>query len=339
MAEKNEQLELDLELEPAEGSGVYVDDKGSIVEQDERLRQVPEKQKPLISPDDDEREEQEDQDEAEEVARAHTEEDREAIRERRRKERKLRKIHQRERLENKDRLIASLQRQVQDMSARIAQAEQRQVGFDISKLDRDLQEAIDTANEAKEHLRAAAESADGEGVANATELYYAARRKAEYLAGIKQNLNRAARQPAPVKAADPELKRHADDWMRRNPWFDLNERDEDSKIAKVIDNQLAAEGYDPRTKEYWDELDDRLSARLPHRYSSSNVNGSGGTRRSVVSGSGKNSGTSSGNGAAGKFYLSADRVKAMKDAGIWDQPDARAKMVEAYRRYDKENKR
>ncbi len=43
-------------------------------------------------------------------------------------------------------------------------------------------------------------------------------------------------------------------------------KDEDSAIVKVIDQRLAAEGYNPATEEYWVELDNRVARRLPHRY-------------------------------------------------------------------------
>jgi hypothetical protein len=39
----------------------------------------------------------------------------------------------------------------------------------------------------------------------------------------------------------------------------------------------------------------------------------------------------------GGFKLSAERVKAMKEAGIWDDPERRQKMITKYRELDKQN--
>lgn len=53
------------------------------------------------------------------------------------------------------------------------------------------------------------------------------------------------------------------------------------------------------------------------------------------------SGRESGGGAAqnrGGFRLSSERVKALKDAGIWDNPAERAEAVKRFREYDKMNK-
>lgn len=41
----------------------------------------------------------------------------------------------------------------------------------------------------------------------------------------------------------------------------------------------------------------------------------------------------------GEFRLSAERVQAMKEAGIWDNAEKRAKMIKHYAAYDRANKR
>ena len=50
--------------------------------------------------------------------------------------------------------------------------------------------------------------------------------------------------------------------------------------------------------------------------------------RSVVTGSGKESATSS--GGKNTFTLTPEQVRAMKDAGMWDDPEKRAKMTRRY---------
>jgi hypothetical protein len=62
------------------------------------------------------------------------------------------------------------------------------------------------------------------------------------------------------------VQRNAGDWLSKNSWYDPSGKDTDSRIAKIIDSDLAGEGWDPADPEYWDELDNRLKERLPHRY-------------------------------------------------------------------------
>jgi hypothetical protein len=58
----------------------------------------------------------------------------------------------------------------------------------------------------------------------------------------------------------------------------------------------------------------------------------------------RRSGTSSGrtdvSGSAVKntFTLSRDRVQALKDAGMWDDPSKRAKAIRSYADFDRKNR-
>jgi hypothetical protein len=116
--------------------------------------------------------------------------------------------------------------------------------------------------------------------------------------------------------------------MNRNDWYDPAANDEDTAIAKVIDGKLAQEGWDPGSSEYWDELDRRLQKRLPHRYTDSVDDHSRRSRpRSVVTGSGREVG---GGSSRQTFVLSPEQVRAMKDAGMWDDPQSRARMIKRY---------
>ena len=39
-----------------------------------------------------------------------------------------------------------------------------------------------------------------------------------------------------------------------------------------------------------------------------------------------------------QFILTPDRVKAMKDAGAWDNPQRKQKMIENFIKYDRQNR-
>jgi len=129
----------------------------------------------------------------------------------------------------------------------------------------------------------------------------------------------------------------AADWLTDNPWYDPSGQDEDSEIAMTIDKKMVKEGWNPSSPEYWDELDNRLQKYLPHRYNDHIDETPRSKPKTVVTGSGRESVTNSG-GRANTFTLSPDRVRAMKDAGMWDDPEKRAKMIKRYALEDRNRK-
>lgn len=276
-------------------------------------------------------------DEAAEVAAAATDEEREAIRARRREERVARKEHRRQKEEESRRLISSLQRQNQELSGRLQAIEQRNTGTDLAQIDHAIGEAAGYAEEAKRRMDAAVTAQDGKALAEANEVYYAARRRAEDLAAYKAKLTQA-RPERPV--LDPALVTQARNWMGKYSWYDPSGRDQDSRVVIAVDQALADEGtYDPRTPEYWQELDSRVKKYLPHRVKQA-YNDSAGTVAAksgpMIAGSGREGSASAGGEPSG-FRLSKERVDALKDAGLWDDEKAREKAIARYRAYDKEH--
>jgi len=55
----------------------------------------------------------------------------------------------------------------------------------------------------------------------------------------------------------------ASEWKSRNPWFGHARYGEQTAIASAIDRQLASEGYDKNTSDYYMELTKRLRRRCP----------------------------------------------------------------------------
>jgi hypothetical protein len=177
-------------------------------------------------------------------------------------------------------------------------------------------------------LSEATSSGDGEAAVAAQEALYDARQKMNQLASLKQQAGRPTQERA---AIDPGVQRHAAQWIDRNGWYKPDLSDTDSKIAKVIDEDLVKEGWNPGTADYWDELDARLQKRLPHRYneSSDRRDSPNRTPRNTVGSSGREASAAYG-GTNRTFTLTAEQVRAMKDAGMWDNPEKRAKMIKRY---------
>lgn len=253
--------------------------------------------------------------------------DTEAIRAARREKRKLKKQYHRQQQAEKDLRYNQLVRQNQELLQRLSAVEQKTHGSELARVDKAIEDHQVRLQYAKMKMAEAASANDGEAMANAQEMWYDARQKVEAL----ENLRKQAAQPPKQQPIAPDLaiQRNAAAWMERNDWYDPQTKDVDSKIAKVVDEGLIAEGYDPRSSEYWDELDNRLQSRLPHRYTDEAEEKPSVKRpRSVVIGSGRESAASS--GGRNTFTLSADQVRAMKDAGMWEDPALRAKMIKRY---------
>lgn len=261
-----------------------------------------------------------------------SEEERERIRERRREERQRKKQIQREREESLRRQVEAERHRVNELTERLAIIERRSTGSEMAQLDDSIKKAAEASEWFKGQIAEAASQGNHLGVAEATEKMIAAREEAQRLARIK-DAHSQRQQQAP--ALDPRVHQHLVRFQEKHKWFDG--ANEDSRVARAIENSLAGEGWDVRLPQYWEELDFRLKKYLPHRFNSASVPSEKQreSRRNVITGSGRES---SSGASKGEYNLSPERVQALKDAGAWENPEKRAKMIKAYREYDKSNR-
>jgi hypothetical protein len=248
---------------------------------------------------------------------------REAKRARRRAKRELVKRTNVE----KDHKLALLERQNQDLLERLSAVERKTHSADIARIDKAIEDTDLRLRYAKAKIAEATNAQDGEALAKAQEMWYEARQQVDTL----NNLKKAAVAPRQQQnIPDPRLQKLAADWMERNSWYRPDNKDMDSKIAKQIDEALTAEGWNPTSADYWEELDNRLQQYLPHRYNRNNDEypSARSKPRSVVTGSGRESSTRA--GGANTFTLNPEQVRAMKDAGYWDDPEKRNRMIKRY---------
>lgn len=265
-----------------------------------------------------------------ELDNAEDEDEREAIRARRREERKHRKQAQREREDTLRRELASRDAIINELRSKVEVIERRNSGSELAQIENGKKQAAQAYQFFKEQIRIAGEAGNHAAVADATEKMIMSQRKFDELARVEQAFKQRQAAPQPL---DPRLANHAQDWMKRNSWYDPSGQDQDSEIAMRIDQRLAQEGWDPTTKEYWQELDSRVKKYLPHRFSGGKV--SSAKPKSVVTGGGREA---SGANSGATYKLSSERVQALKDAGLWDDPKKRAEAVKRFREYDKQNK-
>lgn len=277
------------------------------------------------------------------IAAGRTEEEREEIRARRRKERQDRKLRQREREDELRSQLAARDSQLAELQERMAVIERKGNQSELAQLDAAIRQAVNNTQHYKDIVAAAVARQDGPGMAEAMDRMQKSQRRAEELANVRTAYSQQQQAPA---ALDPGMVNHAQKWMAENTWYDPQGRDADSRVLLAVDTALAQEGFNPRTAAYWDELSTRAAKYLPHRVGSparakSGYNGADSSAsgrpngRSVVTGSGRDSSAGSASGSTESGYrLSAERVAALKEAGMWDDPKTRAEMIKTYREHD-----
>jgi hypothetical protein len=287
------------------------------------------------APPDDRTDAEREEDEAEDAEDEDSSEDeREAIREARREERRLKKELKKQRDFSAQNKIKMLERHNAELAERLAKVENTAASYQFAQLDKSIEDEATRVEYAKMKMVQAAQSGDVNAQMEYLEQLTEAKQRLQQAQHYKKQQveeAKAPRQNVPNEV-NTEVQKNAERWLKKNSWYDPHARDTDSRIAKVIDQELAADGWDPSDSEYWEELDSRLQSRLPHRYTSKG----GSVKRANPSSSSRVS--NAGASKPGTITLSRDRVQAIKDAGAWDDVEKRNKMIRAYASYDRQNK-
>lgn len=260
--------------------------------------------------------------------------DTDAIREARRARRRAKKEYIKKTNEEKDQRLVLLTRQNQELMDRLSAVERKTHSADLARLDSAISDEESRLEYFRRKMQEATDNSDGVAFTKAQEAWYESRRKVEAMHTIKTRAVQATNNDS--GPANPRLVKLANQWMERNPWYDPNGGDEDSQIAKVVDNKLAAEGWDPASSDYWEEFDRRLQQRLPNRYTPEHDEQPRRKPRSFVTGSSRESSGSRSGGNT--FVLEPEQVRAMKDAGLWDDPQKRARMIKRYAEQARNNR-
>lgn len=256
---------------------------------------------------------------------------------RRAKKELIRKTNQ-----EKDLRLQQLQRENEEFKRRLSQLERNTKAEQVTRIEKGIEDAQVRLEYAKMKLAEATQNNDGQAMVEAQTLWDAAREEVRNLAILKQQADEELRQPRQqqqVNVPDPTVQKLAAKWMRDNSWYNPAAQDPDSRVAKKIDELLVTQGWNPSDPDYWDELTSRLQKELPHRYNDSNDDESRDVRkpRNVVGSAGREASAAYGGSNRSQFVLSPDRVKAMKEAGAWDNPERKAKMIKQFIAYDRAN--
>ncbi len=314
MSEETKEEKLSV-TEEKDGSAVVELPEGMVPEGDDDQRDDQGEQEPVSAAQDD----QQDDDDSDQP------DDTDAVREARRARRRAKKELVKKTREEKDQKLMLLQRQNQELMERLSTLERKNVSAELARFDKAIEDEAMRMQYAQRKMQEATDASDGQAFIKAQEAWYESRKKLETMQAIKKRANEASNQQ--TGAVNPEVQRYANDWMKNNEWYDPNGRDTDSRIAKVIDEQLSEEGWDPARKDYWEEFDKRLQNRLPHLYNDSYDEQPRRRPRSVVTGSGREVSNSRGGNT---FVLTPEQVRAIKEAGMWDDPTTRNRMIKRY---------
>ena len=244
----------------------------------------------------------------------------------RKKRREVQKIAK----ENTLRELQLLREQNELMAKRLVAVEGNALSHNEMALDTRISDAQASVRQAELIIARAVEVGNGDDVAAAMRMRDEAIQRATQLENAKQQVAQTRTQPP---APDPRVKSLAQEWMEANSWYDPRGGNEESAITNAIDARLIAEGYDPTSRKYWQELTKRVSARIGEDSPSHSDRGDdtpkkkappmGKTREHAPQSTKK------------EVYVTPERKQAMIDAGIWDDPARRTQMLKAYQAYDR----
>jgi hypothetical protein len=241
-----------------------------------------------------------------------------------------------------------------DLEARLARLEgfagqtvRQSAAGNLQRLQNTIRQTQAAKEAAEQQLEAAIVAGDGKVALAATKTISEATVALDRLSAAEEsfraNSQRPRGQPG-MQPLDRVAARRAEEWQTRNSWYDPDSDDpdvlEDVAVLDALDNRVAEMGIPPRSPEYWETLTDLGRRYIPHRFKAraGGANGAanganGGGRVPQLATGGSNSGGGTVAPRSGSFTLSREQVAAIKEAGAWDNPVKRARLIRAYRDY------
>jgi hypothetical protein len=227
--------------------------------------------------------------------------------------------------------LAYLRQQNAELLKRMSAVEGNALNQNAAGVTQQMQQALAEARQAELIMEKAINAGNGEDVTAAMRIRDEARDRANQLAAYKERVEEAAKQ-AVAPRVDPRVQSYAQQWLEANPWYDPSARDEDSAVTKAIDDRMVRDGWDPASPEYWHELTRRVAGRI--NTASDNDGGSERTPRRKAPPTG-NTREFAPTSTRNEVVVTPERKQAMIDAGAWDDPVARKRLLKAYQEYDR----
>lgn len=275
-------------------------------------------------------------------------------RERRREKRRREKLHQRERVRNDRTELRFLRQRNEELERRFSQVDARLDQSDLGNIDARIGMLDQQIAEAERLHAEAITKQNGAAATEALQIRDAFRDEKSQLTfakGQRVQQSRQRQQQGQQQQVDPAVVRNVENWLSDNDWFDPQLRDEDSRIARAIEDSLYAEGrLDARSPKYWEEYNRRLAKRGLGPKAS---NGQDRDRdddydedeeddrppkKRQARGPRITTGGRERPLKKGEVYISAERREAMEKAGVWENPSLRNKYLRQYAKYDQEHR-
>lgn len=244
--------------------------------------------------------------------------------------REQRKKRLSEKFDEKDAKIEALTRQNQEFERKLQEFDGHITRYSQQEIETGINNTRQAFAQAEADYDTAFANGDAAGTRKATQSMYEAEQAFKQLNTYKEQ---AEKKPAaPQKPAmDPKIISAAKSWAARNDWYDPERKDKDSRVAHTISAALEVEGYDPRSDDFWDELDDRLSVVMPDRYEAEedDQDDAPKPRKRAAPPVGGAAGRGDVKGKI-KVALPTHYIAMLKREGIWDDKPRRDRIVKEY---------
>ncbi len=126
-------------------------------------------------------------------------------------------------------------------------------------------------NAAKERMRQAYEAGDANLIADAQEAMTDAKLKLKdyerFQPSLQNQNNSVEQQLTQAQAPRPVVDHKAESWRQQNTWFGADE--EMTSLALGLHERLVRSGVDPRSDEYYKQVDETMKRRFPEKFEDS----------------------------------------------------------------------
>lgn len=251
------------------------------------------------------------------------------------KKRRLKRKERRRRVLEQNRAREDfLLHQITTLQQQVKQLEGVSYAHSESSIEQQIAEARRQFELADDIMGKAIDAGNGEDARKAMHFRDEAKRKIDELQGVKTQVSTMREQVSQTPVADPRVARNRQDWIDANAeWYDG--KNADSQVVKSIDAQIAQAGFDPATPEYWRELTRRTNAYFAAQTGDDDEDEFEAPRRRQPAPKRKAPPTgmtreTTGAGGRPQIYVTPEQKQAMIDAGYWDDPVKRNRVLKRY---------
>lgn len=251
------------------------------------------------------------------------------------KKRRLKRKERRRRVLEQSRAREDfLLQQITTLQQQVNQLQGVSFAHSESSIEQQIAEARRQFELADDIMGKAIDAGNGEDARKAMHFRDEAKRKIDELQGVKTQVSTMREQAAQTPVADPRVARNRQEWIDANAeWYDG--KNADSQVVKSIDAQIAQAGFDPATPDYWRELTRRTNAYFQAQTGDEDDDEDVAPRRRSAAPKRKAPPTgmtreTTGTGGRPQIYVTPEQKQAMIDAGYWDDPVKRNRVLKRY---------